>query len=54
MTRTAHKYNAQRTDGYRYPRVYGTRSSASISKSSSSRFQYGLHWGCNDCTLTLS
>jgi hypothetical protein len=40
--------------GYVYPRVNGSRQSATISKSNSAGFGQGLHWGCTECNVTYS
>lgn len=41
-------------DGYRWPRVYGTRESAYTSRQDSAGFGRGMHWGCDACSVTYS
>ncbi|MER5227207.1 hypothetical protein [Streptomyces flaveus] len=40
-------------DGYQTKRAYGDRNEAIMGYNSSSA-RYGLHWGCDDCTVTKS
>jgi hypothetical protein len=43
-------------DGYRTQRVYGSNSSAyaSFNTGSGMAAKYGLHWGCDACSVTKS
>jgi hypothetical protein len=42
------------SDGYTYPRVYGSSTSAYTSRTDSAGFGSGMHWGCDGCSVTYS
>lgn len=42
------------SDGYTWPRVYGTSSYAYTSRTDSAGFGSGMHWGCDNCNVTYS
>jgi len=42
------------SDGYTWPRVYGSNTSAYTSRTDSAGFGTGLHWGCDACNVTTS
>lgn len=41
-------------DGYTYPRVYGSSTSAYTSRTDSAGWGSGMHWGCDGCSVTYS
>ena len=42
------------SDGFTWPRVYGTNSSAYSQRTDSAGFGTGMHWGCDSCNVTYS
>ena len=42
------------SDGYTWPRVYGSSTRAEADQNDPAGFGTGMHWGCDSCNVTYS